>query len=78
MTPITLLPRDVVHHGKWFTQMYRAGGVVMLENSQPGVAYGHKFHVFEIDVVDGREQLGLSLGILDNLDTAISMAAKIN
>ncbi len=75
-----LLPRDIVHEGKTFTQLFRSHGkggkVVMLENSSPGRADGHRFVVFKIDMENGREQLGEQIASPYTLDRAIEIAAQ--
>jgi hypothetical protein len=49
---------------------------VYLENSKPGEAHGHKFHVFKIDIADGKEQLGETLSVQQNCDAAITIAGQ--
>ena len=75
-----LLPRDLVHEGRTFTQLFRSHGkggkVVMLENSLPGRASGHHFVVFKIDVENGREQLGEEIASPNTLDRAIDIASQ--
>jgi hypothetical protein len=78
--PIQTLLRDLDHEGQTLTQLYRshrAGGrVVYISIPPPGITIGHKFHVFEVKIVDGCEQLGALLATRDNLDHAINEAAK--
>jgi hypothetical protein len=78
--PIETLPRDLEHGGKWLTELYRShregGRIVYLENSEPGCGFGHKFHVFEIEVVNGQEQLGETLAVKQNCDAAIAIAGN--
>jgi len=75
-----LLPRDLVHGGKTFTQLFRSHGkggkVVMLENSLPGRASGHRFVVFKIEIENGREQLGEEIASPHTLERAIEIAAQ--
>ena len=75
------LARDVVREdGRTYTQCYRsharAGRAVYLRNSLPGRADGHTFHVFQIEVIDGREQLGSELSKHFSLGMAMDVAAK--
>jgi hypothetical protein len=78
--PVQQLPRDLQHEGRWLTLVYRqknaGGAAVYLQNSAPGRADGHFFHVIKIDVIDGKEQLGATLAVRHNCDTAISIAGQ--
>jgi hypothetical protein len=80
ITPVELLPRDLIHNGMSLTQLYRSaregGNIVYLQNSEPGIAHGHKFHTFKINVVNGVEQLGQLLATTSSTDHAISIAAQ--
>ena len=74
----------------WLTQVWRlespvntsvrpnmVGGVIVyLQNSEPGVATGHKFHVIETMIVAGQETLGQTLATTSNLDRAIDIASQ--
>jgi len=78
---IELLPRDIEHSGRWLTELYRShprggGRIAYLQNSLPGEARGHTIHVFDIDVVDGKEQLGECLLVTPSADHAIEIAGK--
>jgi hypothetical protein len=75
------LPKDLVHDGKSLTLVYRThskgGAVVMLQNSLPGRADGHRYLVFQIDIVGGRETLGaVMLGDSFTLTNAIDIATR--
>jgi len=77
---VQLLPRDLERDGRTYTQLYRShphgGRIVYLQNSAPGVARGHTIHVFEVNVVDGKEQLGQCLLVTPSADVAIAMAGQ--
>jgi hypothetical protein len=75
------LPKDLVHEGKHLTLCYRThskgGAVVMLQNSLPGKADGHRYLVFEIDIVAGKEVLGSpKVGDCFTLSAAIDICAR--
>ena len=74
------LPRDLEHEGKWLTLIYRqkkeGGAAVYLQNSEPGLAHGHKFHVIKIEVSDNRERLGATVSVQHNCDSAIAIAGQ--
>lgn len=74
------LPRDIfTEDRKDFTVLFRShkqgGNVVVLLNSKPREATGHKIIVFQVDVVDGKEQLGKQVAVAPSLDRAIVIAA---
>jgi hypothetical protein len=78
---IELLPRDLELDGRTYAQLYRThsrggGRIVYLRNSLPGIARGHTIHVFQINVVDGKEQLGECLAVTPSADQAISIAGQ--
>jgi hypothetical protein len=77
---VGLLPRDLVHDGKSLTEVYRqhsrGGAIVYVRNRLPGKLIGHEFYVFQIDIVEGREQLGKQLTIQHSVDQAINVAAN--
>jgi len=74
------IPRDLVHEGHWLTLIYRqkkeGGAAVYLQNSEPGRADGHWFHVIKIEVSDNREQLGETVSVQHNCDAAIAIAGQ--
>jgi hypothetical protein len=78
------LPHELIYDDHLFVEVYRqqsrGGATVYLKNSPPGQVVGHEFYVFQIDVVNGREQLGKQLGkqlaIRRTLDRAINVATK--
>ena len=78
--PVLHLPHDLEYQGKWLTQIYRShregGNIAYLENSPPGIAFGHKFHAFKINVVNGVEQLGECLTVTASVDRAIGVAGQ--
>jgi hypothetical protein len=84
MTPppfVELLPRDLEHQDRWLTELYRSnprggGRIVYLQNSLPGEARGHSILAFEINVVDGKEQLGECLLVTPSADKAIELAGQ--
>jgi hypothetical protein len=77
---VQLLPRDLERDGRTFAQLYRShrqgGRIVYLRNSEPGIARGHSIFVFEIDIVDGKEQLGQQLLETPSADRAIALAGE--
>jgi hypothetical protein len=77
---ITPLPRELIYDGHLFVEVYRqqsrGGATVYLKNSPPDQVVGHEFYVFQIDVVNGREQLGKQLAIRRTLNRAINVATK--
>jgi hypothetical protein len=74
------LPKDLVNAGARLTQFYRShskgGRGVYLQNSLPGRADGHRYLVFQIDIVNGKEPLGATLGDCSTLSSAIDIAAR--
>jgi hypothetical protein len=76
---VELLPRDLEHDGMSLTQLYRShsqgGNVVYLQNSRPGEVNPGMIHVFAIEIVDQREQLGAKLLTTRNADYGIAVAA---
>jgi hypothetical protein len=74
------LPRELVHDGKSLTEVYRqlsrGGAIVYIRNRLPGELIGHEFYVFEIDIVEGREQLGKQLTIEYSVNQAINVAGQ--
>ena len=49
---------------------FGGGAVVMLQNSLPGRADGHRFAVFQIDIQDGGETSGARLATAHSLNSA--------
>jgi hypothetical protein len=49
---------------------------LILQNSLPDEARGHTIHAFEINVIDGKEQLGECLAVTPSADHAISIAGQ--
>ena len=82
MSPlIELLPRDLERDGRTYTQLYRlnprgGGRIVYLQNSAPGECRGHTIHVFEINIIDNKEQLGDELLVTASADRAIAVAGQ--
>ena len=81
LLPVEQLPRDIFQSGgRWLTLIFRqrkvGGAAVYLQNSKPGLAHGHKFHVIRIVVVDGKEQLGETLAIQQSCDAAMAIAGQ--
>jgi hypothetical protein len=56
----------------------KGGKVVMLENSLPGRADGHRFVVFKIDIENGREQLGEEIASRQTLGGNRNCVATMN
>jgi hypothetical protein len=79
---VQLLPRDLERDGRTFAQIYRShlqgGRIVYLRNSEPGIARGHTIHVFQIAVVDNKEELGDCLLVTPSADKAIELAGKVS
>lgn len=53
----------------------KGGKAVYLKNSLRGQMAGHSYHIFQINVIDGKETLGEEIGDCPTLDKAIDLAS---